>query len=123
MSIQTTYTSARANLAKLFNEVTQNREIVIIRRRGAEDVAKETAHLLRSPRNAKRLLEALGRTQLRTVSRRSGGCKSGRSNSSHARPNDASGAHRTGSGCVRSGNISFNSGGSGNGKPGCRDAG
>ena len=77
MSIQTTYTSARANLAKLFSEVTENREIVIIRRRGAEDVAivaadelaslKETAHLLRSPKNAKRLLEALGRTQLRTV--------------------------------------------------------
>ena len=66
MSIQTTYTSARANLAKLFSEVTENREIVIIRRRGAEDVAivaadelaslKETAHLLRSPKNAKRLL-------------------------------------------------------------------
>jgi len=39
-------------------------------------------------------------------SRRSGGCKSGRSDSSHDRPNDASGAHRTGSGCVRSGNTS-----------------
>jgi antitoxin YefM len=71
MTIQTTYTQARATLAKLLDEVTQNREVVIIRRRGAEDVALvsaqeltallETAHLLRSPKNAERLLSALGR--------------------------------------------------------------
>jgi antitoxin YefM len=71
--IETTYTNARANLAKLLDEVTENREIVIINRRGAEDVAlisaselaglTETAHLLRSPRNAKRLLEAMQRAQ------------------------------------------------------------
>lgn len=76
MPIQTTYTQARANLAKLFNEVTENREVVIIRRRGGEDVAvvaadelasiTETAHLLRSPKNAKRLLQALARAQSRT---------------------------------------------------------
>jgi antitoxin YefM len=71
MTIQTTYTQARASLAKLLNEVTQNREIVVIQRRGSEDVALisaeelssllETAYLLRSPRNAERLLTALGR--------------------------------------------------------------
>jgi len=71
MPIQTTYTNARANLAKLLDEVTDNQEIVIITRRGAEDVAMvsateltsllETAHLLRSPKNAERLLKALNR--------------------------------------------------------------
>jgi antitoxin YefM len=76
MPIQTTYTSARANLSKLFTEVTENREVVIIRRRSGEDVAlvaadeleslAETAHLLRSPKNARRLLQALTRAQART---------------------------------------------------------
>jgi len=76
MPIQTTYTQARANLAKLFDEVTQNREVVIIRRRGGDDIAvvaadelaglTETAHLLRSPKNARRLLQALARAQART---------------------------------------------------------
>ena len=71
MTIQTTYTQARASLAKLLNEVTHNRQVVIIRRRGEEDVALvtadelesllETAHLLRSPKNAERLISALGR--------------------------------------------------------------
>jgi len=77
MAIQTTYTNARANLATLCDEVTTNREVVIIQRRGAEDVALiaaaelssllETAHLLRSPKNAERLLAALARAQHRTV--------------------------------------------------------
>lgn len=77
MPIQTTYTSARANLSKLCEKVTDNLEIVIINRRGFDDVAliaaselaslAETAHLLRSPRNAKRLLDALKRTQKRTI--------------------------------------------------------
>ena len=71
MTIQTTYTQARASLAKLLDEVTHNQQVVIIRRRGEEDVAMvsadelesllETAHLLRSPANAERLLTALGR--------------------------------------------------------------
>lgn len=73
MTIQTTYTQARASLASLWDAVTLNREIVIIERRGAEPVALisadelegllETAHLLRSPKNAERLLRALGRAQ------------------------------------------------------------
>jgi antitoxin YefM len=77
MAIETTYTKARANLATLCNEVTTNQEVVIIHRRGAEDVALisatelssllETAHLLRSPKNAERLLTALTRAQQRTV--------------------------------------------------------
>jgi antitoxin YefM len=76
LAIQTTYTSARANLAKFMDDVTDHNEVVIIRRRGAEDVALisaseltgllETAHLLRSPKNAERLLTALreARTQV-----------------------------------------------------------
>jgi antitoxin YefM len=69
VAIRTTYTQARANLAQFCNEATDNREIVIISRRGGEDVAlvaaselaglAETAHLLRSPKNAQRLLKAL----------------------------------------------------------------
>lgn len=71
MAIQTTYSNARANLASLLDQVTDDREIVIINRRGSEDVALvaiselssllETAHLLRSPKNAQRLLTALRR--------------------------------------------------------------
>ena len=71
MPIQTTYSSARANLAKLCDEVAENQRIVIISRRGRHDVALisaeelsgllETAHLLRSPKNAQRLLTALNR--------------------------------------------------------------
>jgi antitoxin YefM len=73
MTIQTTYTQARANLASLLDEVALNQEIVIIHRRGSEDIAMisadeltgllETAHLLRSPKNAKRLLTALSRVR------------------------------------------------------------
>jgi antitoxin YefM len=75
MTIQTTYTQARANLASLLDEATSNREIVIIQRRGEEDVALiaadelagllETIHLLRSPKNAERLLAALSRARAR----------------------------------------------------------
>jgi len=73
MAIQTTYTHARAKLASLLDEVTNNREVVIIQRRGSEDVALitadelagilETAHLLRSPNNAKRLYSALDKVK------------------------------------------------------------
>jgi antitoxin YefM len=68
---ETTYTNARANLAELCDQVTSTREPVLIHRRGREDVAlvsaaelrslEETAHLLKSPRNAERLLTALRR--------------------------------------------------------------
>jgi antitoxin YefM len=69
----TTYTRARATLAALCDEVVSTREPVIIKRRSAEDVALvsaselegllETAHLLRSPKNAQRLLSAISRAQ------------------------------------------------------------
>ncbi|TVR58323.1 MAG: type II toxin-antitoxin system Phd/YefM family antitoxin [Gemmatimonadales bacterium] len=68
-----TYSYARENLARLWNEVEQSREEVILTRRGHEDVAllparelrslQETAHLLRSPQNATRLLRALARSR------------------------------------------------------------
>jgi antitoxin YefM len=71
MTIEFTYTSAREKLASLLDRVTNDREVVIIQRRGAEDVAMiaadelasliETAYLMRSPSNADRLLSALGR--------------------------------------------------------------
>jgi len=77
MTIQTTYTQARANLATLLDAVTDDQEVVIIQRRGAADVALiaadelqsllETAHLLRSPVNAERLLAALTRAQQQTT--------------------------------------------------------
>ncbi len=75
MPIQTTYTNARSQFAKLWNEVIDNQEVVIIKRRGTEDVALisadelssllETSHLLRSPKNVKRLLQALERARSR----------------------------------------------------------
>ena len=69
--LQTTYSNARANFASLCDEVTENREIVVISRRKGGSVAMiaadelesliETTHLLRSPANAERLLAALDR--------------------------------------------------------------
>jgi len=78
MPTETTYTAARANFATLCDDVASSRDAIIIHRRGAEDVAlisagelrslKETAHLLRSPKNAERLLTALARARSRKVS-------------------------------------------------------
>lgn len=39
MTTENTYTSTRAQLAKLPDRVTKNREVLIIHRRNAEDVA------------------------------------------------------------------------------------
>jgi len=73
MSIETTYSQARAELATLMNRVTDDREIVVVKRRDHPAVAMiaadelailmETAHLLRSPAIAARLLAALGRSR------------------------------------------------------------
>lgn len=73
MSNQIPYTKARAHLAELCEQVTANRDIVIINRRGSDDVALisaedlsslvETAYLLKSPKNARRLLRALDRAK------------------------------------------------------------
>jgi antitoxin YefM len=71
MPNETTYTQARANFARLLDRVCRDRETVYISRRGEEKAALiaadelagllETAHLLRSPANARRLLQALKR--------------------------------------------------------------
>ena len=68
-----TYDNVRENLATLLDEVDSTREAVVIQRAGHPDVAMlpadelsslmETAHLLRSPRNAERLLGALDRAR------------------------------------------------------------
>jgi antitoxin YefM len=73
MPRETTYTSLRENLASVLDEVVDHQDTVIVRRRGGRDVAllpatelaglMETAHLLRSPRNARRLLAALRRAE------------------------------------------------------------
>ena len=64
-------------LAALCDEVASTRQPVLIRRPGGEDVAlisveelaslTETAHLMRSPANAQRLLRALLRAQERAL--------------------------------------------------------
>jgi antitoxin YefM len=70
---EVTYTEARAHFAALWDRIVADREAVVVRRRGKEDLAMlpaselraimETAHLLRSPRNAERLLAALHRAR------------------------------------------------------------
>jgi antitoxin YefM len=64
-----TYTAARQNLAKVMEGVCEDREPIIVTRANNESVVmlsleefetlKETAHLLRSPKNARRLLDAI----------------------------------------------------------------
>jgi antitoxin YefM len=71
MAVTMTYTRARENFAEVLDRVENDQEDVIITRKGHEDVAlvsaaelaslRETAHLMRSPRNAIRLLQALQR--------------------------------------------------------------
>ncbi|MBN1122843.1 MAG: type II toxin-antitoxin system prevent-host-death family antitoxin [Anaerolineae bacterium] len=71
MPVDVTYTQARANLAALLDQATDDREIIIIQRRdkaaaaliSADELSSllETAYLLRSPANAQRLLTALNR--------------------------------------------------------------
>ena len=68
-----TYTEARENLASIWDKTVASREPVVISRRGAESVVPmpleewegvaETAYLLRSPANARRLLAALLRAE------------------------------------------------------------
>ena len=64
-----TYTAARANLAHTMDRVCEDHEPLIITRGGQQSVVmmsledfkalEETAYLLRAPKNAKRLLEAI----------------------------------------------------------------
>lgn len=65
-----TYSAARANLATTMDRVCNDHEALIITRNGEQSVVmlsledftalEETAYLLRSPTNAKRLLVAVG---------------------------------------------------------------
>ena len=69
MPNQVSYSYARQHLAMLLRDAEDRQEAVIITRRGGEDMAlipaselrslEESAHLLRSPENARRLLRAL----------------------------------------------------------------
>ena len=71
MPTEVSYSYARQNFAEILKEAEESQEPVIIKRRGHDDMAlfpaeelrslKETAHLLRSPKNAQRLLAALKR--------------------------------------------------------------
>src|SRR5689334_9791003 len=73
MATETSYTSLRENLKTVLDHVVDHHETVIVRQKSGRDVALilatelarliETAHLLRSPRNARRLLTALRRAQ------------------------------------------------------------
>jgi antitoxin YefM len=73
VAIETTYSQAREGLKGLMDRAVQDREVVMVRRRKGGDVALvaadelagllETAHLLRSPANAERLLSALSRAR------------------------------------------------------------
>ena len=71
MPTETTYTNLREHLARFLDQVNDEQEIVVVRRKDGRDVALidareletliETAHLLRGPKNAKRLLKSLKR--------------------------------------------------------------
>lgn len=73
MTIETTYSQAREQFKTLMDRAVDDREVVLVRRRSGGAVAMiaadelqslmETAHLLRSPKNAERLLVALARAR------------------------------------------------------------
>jgi len=68
-----TYTESRAKYAETLNAVVDDREEVVITRAGHDPVVivsledyeslKETAYLLRSPENARRLLASIDRLE------------------------------------------------------------
>ena len=70
-----TYSRVRENLAQIWDEIEESRTPVIVARRGHAEMAilpadelrslEETAHLLRSPANAARLLTELNRSRAR----------------------------------------------------------
>jgi antitoxin YefM len=67
------YTESRARYAEVLDSVVNDREEVVITRAGHEPVVlmsladfeslRETAHLMRSPANARRLLDAMERLE------------------------------------------------------------
>jgi antitoxin YefM len=64
-----TYTAARQNLAKTMEKVCKDRAPIIVTRKSSDSVVimsledyealEETAYLLRSPKNAQRLIESI----------------------------------------------------------------
>jgi antitoxin YefM len=68
-----TYTAARQNLAKTMEKVCRDRAPVIVTRRTSDSVVimsledyealEETAYLLRSPRNTRRLIESIAQLE------------------------------------------------------------
>ena len=77
MAIKTTYSQAREQLKSLMDRAVEDREVIMVRRRTGGDVAMiaadeleslmETAQLLRSEKNAERLLSALSRARSKTL--------------------------------------------------------
>ena len=73
MTVETTYSQAREQFKTLLNRAVDDREVIMVRRRSGGAVAMiaadeleglmETAHLLRSSKNAERLLAALHRAR------------------------------------------------------------
>ena len=73
MTIETTYSQAREQFKSLLDRAVQDREVILVRRRSGGSVAliaadeleslMETAHLMRSSKNAQRLLTALTRAR------------------------------------------------------------
>jgi len=69
MAERISYSQARAEFARICSKVAEDSDVVYISRRKKDDVALisakelssllETVHLLRSPKNAQRLLSAL----------------------------------------------------------------
>lgn len=70
-----TYTESRANYARVLDQVTNDREAVVVTRSGHEPVVivsqadydslVETAYLMRSPANARKLSDAMERLENR----------------------------------------------------------
>ena len=77
LSKERTYSQVRQNLASTLSDVVDNNAVVVIKRRNGKDVALiaadelssllETVHLLRSPKNARRLLDALEQSKNRAT--------------------------------------------------------
>jgi antitoxin YefM len=77
MPIQSTTspTDARKNFFSLLEQVANDHQVVVVKRREGENVALiaesdlsslyETAYLMKSPQNARRLFEALERSKVR----------------------------------------------------------
>ncbi len=68
-----TYTAARQNLAKTMEKVCQDHAPIIVTRKASDSVVimslddyealEETAYLLRSPKNARRLIESIAQLE------------------------------------------------------------